>query len=414
MAMAPQSAVATGYYASGNEGGDPSRLAPDRSGGGAPFFGGQPPGGPMDLPPGAGQGTVGGDPSLNRSQGEAGNREPVAGPQRGSKGEVLARVGNDVILASDLGVDRIRADNIDRLRMKYRGEVPPYVLDDLERTIRELIRERLKKKVEIKLLYQHAVKHIQAERLPQLKDLVAKDFENNHIPELMKEAKAGSRLELEQKLREAGTSLELSRSEYVEGYIATIWQRSEVKVDEEISRDELLRYYREHSPEFDRPARALWEQLTVRIAKYRSPQAAKAALARMGNDVLFRGVPLADVAKARSDGPTASGGGAWPWTREGELVSKKIDRAIFGLPIGELSQILEEESEMHIVRVLQRQPATRVPFEEAQAGIRKTLRKNREKEAKDAFLARVRREIIVWTIYDEEEAKQTSMPLFLR
>ncbi len=55
MAMAPQSAVATGYYASGNEGGDPSRLAPDRSGRGIRFSGASRPVDPWTYHPAPGR-----------------------------------------------------------------------------------------------------------------------------------------------------------------------------------------------------------------------------------------------------------------------------------------------------------------------------------------------------------------------
>ena len=121
----------------------------------------------------------------------------------------------------------------------------------------------------------------------------------------------------------------------------------------------------------------------------------------MGNDVI-RGAAFAEVAKSRSDGPTAANGGVWPWTTQGSLVSQQIERAIFALPVASLSRILEEETEMHIVRVVERQGATHAPFEEAQAQIRKKLMKHREKEAQDAFINQIRKGIHVWTIYDNE------------
>ena len=412
MAMPPQPVTAAGFFSPSVEG-DPGRLLPDRSGRGDPFFGGQSPDGSTISLPVAGPGTSAEEPRPGRSQGEAQHGDQAGDPRGASKGEIFARVGNDIILASDLGVDRMRIRGIDNLRAANRGEVSPYELELMERDIKRFVRERLKQRVETKLIYQDAVKKIPADRLPALKDLLAKEFENSQVPELMKDAKAGSRLELEQRLRDEGSSLEMVKSEFIERQIAQLWQHNEVKVDEEIGRDELLRYYREHPVEFTRPGRARWEQLTVSIAKYGNPQAARAMLAQMGNEV-YRGVPFSDVAKARSDGPTARDGGIWPWTTEGQLVSKKIDQAIFGLPIGELSQILEDEYDMHIVRVLQREPGRRISFEEAQAGIRKTLRKNREKEARDAFLAKVRKEIVVWTIYDEEDAKQVLLPLPIR
>ena len=39
---------------------------------------------------------------------------------------------------------------------------------------------------------------------------------------------------------------------------------------------------------------------------------------------------------------------------------------IFALPVGKLSTIMEDEAGFHIIRVLERKPSGKVPFEEAQ------------------------------------------------
>ena len=105
----------------------------------------------------------------------------------------------------------------------------------------------------------------------------------------------------------------------------------------------MVAYYRQHLDEFTTPDRVKWEELMVRLEKYPSSEAAYAALARMGNQVLA-GANFADVAKAASDGPTAPNGGAWDWTTKGALVCKEIDSALFDprLPVGQLSPIIKE------------------------------------------------------------------------
>ena len=67
------------------------------------------------------------------------------------------------------------------------------------------------------------------------------------------------------------------------------------------------------------------------------------------------GAPFPEIARSGSDGVTASDGGARDWTTQGSLVSKKLDEALFGLPVGELSPILEDEYGLHIVRVTERE-----------------------------------------------------------
>ncbi len=337
----------------------------------------------------------------------------VEEPPKVRKGQVLARVGSDAIVESDLDVEGRRTKALNDIRAKTGGEVPADVREDVERQIKEALREPLKQRIETKLIYQNAAKNIPAASLAGMKKAIGKEFDKEQVPRLLKVFHVESRFELEAKLQEVNSSLEIQKSDFIEIVLAREWYHQQVKVDEDFVRDELLSYYRDHGPEFDRPGQVRWEQLSVCVAKYPSRDAARAVLAQMGNDVI-RGVPFAEVAKARSDGPTAANGGAWPWTAQGSLVSQQIERAIFGLPVASLSRILEEQTEMHIVRVVERQEGTHIPFEEAQAQIRKKILKNREKEARDTFVNQIRKGIHVWTIYDNEaQAKRppSSLPM---
>ena len=95
------------------------------------------------------------------------------------------------------------------------------------------------------------------------------------------------------------------------------------KVDREpdITHDQLLQYYHEHSKEYDVAARARWEELSIRFDKFPDRASADQAIVEMGNQVL-RGAELAAVAKKFSQGATATDGGYHDWTTKGSLVSK--------------------------------------------------------------------------------------------
>lgn len=123
-------------------------------------------------------------------------------------------------------------------------------------------------------------------------------------------------------------------------------------------------------------------------------------LATMGNEVLA-GRPFAEVAKARSEGPTAAAGGACDWTGRGSLASKVLDEALFSLPEGQLSAIIEDGETLHIVRVIERREPGRTPFLEAQVGIRDALREERRKKALEEYLAKLRERTPVWTVFDD-------------
>jgi parvulin-like peptidyl-prolyl isomerase len=302
----------------------------------------------------------------------------------------VAQIGSDVILARDLmpALALVRAQNKDTV---------PAV--ELEKQITEALKKALEGKLETKLIYQHAIRKIPPESFPKVKESVIEEFDKHQIPDLMKRAKVDSRIELDEKLKAAGMSVESQKRDFVETVIAHEWLKQQVKPVDSVDHEEMVDYYQTHGAEFDRAARARWEQLTVVTAKFASRDAAYAQLAQMGNDVL-RGMPLAQVARTRSQGATAAAGGLRDWTTQGVLVSKVLDKAIFGLPVGQLSQIIEDDGMLHIVRVIERTDAGRLPFTEAQVKIREKIKKKKNDEEKEKYLAQVKKEIGVWTCFE--------------
>ena len=78
------------------------------------------------------------------------------------------------------------------------------------------------------------------------------------------------------------------------------------------------------------------------------------------------------------------------------MASETLDQAIFTLPVGRLSDRLEDNEGFHIVRVIERTEAGRVPFEQAQVDIKETLRKEHIKSQITAYVAKLKQEIPVW------------------
>ena len=112
--------------------------------------------------------------------------------------------------------------------------------------------------------------------------------------------------------------------------------------------------------------------------------------------------PLKAVAQRQSQGIDATEGGYHDWTSRGSLASETLDQAIFTLPVGRLSERLEDSEGFHIVRVIERTEAGRVPFEQAQVDIKETLRKEHIKSQITAYVAKLKQEIPVWTAFDDQ------------
>jgi parvulin-like peptidyl-prolyl isomerase len=325
--------------------------------------------------------------------------DPLAQAQSLEMAMVVARVGSEVVLESDLLTPKA---------LEYIEKVGPGLPpEDLRKLKLAICQQVLPQHVETLLVYVDALREIPEDKIPEIRKNVDKAFDEQFLPKLMQEAGAANSLEYEQKLRAKGQSLDRMRKMFFERGLSQEWQRKNTKNDDEIAHADMIAYYQNHLADYEFPAQARFEALSVKIKPSRSRKEAWEMLAAMGNDVLA-GKSLAEVAQARSEGPTAAQGGVFDWTNQGSLASKKLDEAIFALPVGQLSAIIVDESSpnindlgaLHIVRVLERKEAGRTPFLEAQIGIRQTLVAERQRKVTDDYLRKLRERTPVWSVFD--------------
>lgn len=308
--------------------------------------------------------------------------------------KIIARVGPEVILASEVSgyVNDVMAQNA--------AKIPA---EQWAATRDKLIHDRLNHLVEIKLALIDAQRKIPEGNLPKIMESMGNDFEEKELKKKLRQMNLGSRAELDAILLERGTSLEREKQTYIEQQLAFGWVMQQVKIKKEISHVDMLAYYDQHLAEFEFPAKARWEQLLVRVSSFPNRAAARRALEDMGNDV-WRGANLADVARAKSQGSTAPAGGQFDWTCQGSMASAIVDRAIFTLPPGRLSPILEDERSLSIVRVHERTAAGRATFADVQEQIKEKLEQRQQEKMKEKvheYVAKLREETPIWTAYDD-------------
>ncbi len=329
---------------------------------------------------------------------------PVAGSEVTSleAALVVARVGPEVVLEADLLTPKA---------LEWLAQVTPGMPPEKVRELRlQICQQVIDQHIEMLLVYVDACREIPPDKLPEIRKNVDQAFNENQLPQMMQEEGSANSLEFERRLRERGSSLDRMRKMFFERGLAMEWLRKNTVGSFEIPHADLIAWYQNHLEEYDIPARAKFEIVTVKMGLKRSRTQAWETIAGMGNEILG-GRPFAEVAKSRSEGPTAAKGGAYDWTTKGSLASKKIDEAIFSLPVGDLSAIIEDGEALHIVRVTERQDADRTSFIEAQVEIRKKLLEEKRKAANDEYLAKLRARTPVWTIFDDPGGKVND-PMF--
>jgi hypothetical protein len=308
-------------------------------------------------------------------------------------GRVVATVGSVPILAGD-----VRGMINQAIRNKMIPEPPE---GQEEMFYKMALRPVLKQMVEMKLVVNDAKQAIPATGLGKIEGELNHEFDKAEIPRLMESYKVGNQHELDEALRKVGSSLDWERRSYFERNLFLGWRQQQIKADEVVPLASVIGYYQEHLPDYEFPAQAKWEEIMVSFDKFPDKAAAYAAIAQMGNQ-LMQGAPFGELAKSASQGPTSDKGGAYDSTTKGSLACKALDEALFSLPVGTLSQIIESERGFHIIRVVERKDAGKKSFEDAQADIKKQLKEDNRKKQLDKYLAELHKKTPVWTIFSDQ------------
>lgn len=321
-------------------------------------------------------------------------------PQALEECEVIAKIDGQIVQACEImwQVNQIIEDNRDKIQP---GD---------EHQVREMLMlQRLGGVVDTKLLYAEFLRNVPHENLDTIYKQLDKPFEEIQIPQLMKRFKAESRADLEMKLTTLNTSVRDMRNMFREQALAGEWLRTKVKVNEEVTHDDMLNYYHTHLADYEYPTQARWEELMVRRNRFGSRREAIEEICRMGNAAYNQAVAknahgpiFAEIAKAKSHGYTAKDGGIHDWTTQGALKSAEIDRELFTLAVGQMSELIESDEGFYIVRVLERKEAGRTPFTEVQTKITEAIKRERFTEAQVAYLDKLRRNARIWTVYTGE------------
>jgi parvulin-like peptidyl-prolyl isomerase len=359
----------------------------------APELGGPPPSGNQSSQAPARSTTMSVDPNYQRKP--LGDTQLQVAPSITTWGEftsaqIVARVGGETILAGDL------LGPVTRILEPHRAQMSP---EQYEAEKLKLMKAFLDQTIETKIVFADAMSKFPKENLEKMHAAVNEQFEKNIIPSMMSKSKAANRADLEKKLADTGSSLEKQNRMFFERSVAAQWMKQSLKAPSEIPLADVLAYYKNHQADYEFKAQVRWEELMISYEKVPDRNQAFQQLATLGNQVLA-GQSFAELAKTSSHGVTAYKGGQYDWTTEGSLRSVITDQAIHALPVGQMSQILQDNDGVRIVRVLERKPAGRTPFEEAQPEIKKKLLEEAEKKSEDEYLALVKQRVPVWTIFD--------------
>lgn len=164
------------------------------------------------------------------------------------------------------------------------------------------------------------------------------------------------------------------------GVILEAFIREIVAGKDEVSEEEVKRYYEEHKEEFFLP-----ERIRVRHIVVPTLEEARALRER-----ILRGEDFAELARRYSISPSAKWGGDLGYIQRGQ-VGKEFEEAAFALrEPGEISDIVKTTFGYHIIQLEDRKPPRQLPLEEVEDEIRAKLRERKRQEALEEYLEKAR------------------------
>ncbi len=147
-----------------------------------------------------------------------------------------------------------------------------------------------------------------------------------------------------------------------------------------ISEEDISGYYREHEDEFRFPARFRASRIFIAAPRGETDErtAAREKLNALRGQILA-GADLASLAREHSDGPEGKEGGMMGWIKPGDLV-EPLGSALTGLKVGEVTEVLDTEFGVQLMRLEEIQEQGVMSYEDARKEIEPVLRQQRGEE----------------------------------
>ncbi len=297
--------------------------------------------------------------------------------------KVLASVDTEVILLSEVMT-----------------ELGPY-LAELRRTVpneqvynqrvEEQIRATLEQAIDNKILYREAL-------LAGLN--VSDDLIEQRLTELRK--LYPSEDDFQKDLQASGETMNELRTrlrKQLLAYKMSVDKREAFSKSVSVSEADVMQYYQDHRAEFERPEEVQVRQIFLSAPK--DPQKRAEVRARMEQlrEELASGADFAALAQAHSEAPGAAEGGIIGWVKRGDL-QEALEQAAFALQPGQVSDIIETENGVHLLRVDAKREAGLRSLEEVRKEIEPALRAQEAKKLYDKWMADLRKRSRVRTFLD--------------
>lgn len=305
--------------------------------------------------------------------------------------ETIGRVGQVAILRRDVlhqikkiahmqylvEIEKIPEEEREAHRQEYKEGILNQYLNTPQ-IYSQVLDEHIRKL----LFYNDYVVSRPREQVKEQTSQLEKEFDIRYVPELEAQFNCKNLRELEEYFEtEIQTDFTQEKRIFIQHTLGELWMNFNLGEDEfNPNLSDLRRYYDAHQDEFKIPPKINWQAMTVYYGSRRTKEDAKRKIAHMGNAVQSvapgkQEAMFAEVCRVDSEDTFAKDGGYRESSERGMLLAEKVEEAAFSedLPVGQLSQIIDDQSSFTIVRVISREKEKIKPFFEVQEEVREKL-----------------------------------------
>lgn len=169
--------------------------------------------------------------------------------------------------------------------------------------------------------------------------------------------------------------------------------RSKVKISDEDLKAEYAKWAHDEAREFEVHAR----HILVQVAPKATPE--QVELARLKSVMLMEearkpGTNFAELAKKKSEGPSAADGGDLGFFKRGVMVAE-FEKAAFSLPVGGISEPIRTKFGWHVLKVEERKALAAPPLDEVKDQLRDRMLRGQMEKYTEQYVQELRAGAVV-------------------
>jgi len=297
--------------------------------------------------------------------------QPVFAEEK-SGSEKVAVVNGDAITRGDLD----RAVDFGKRQAMQQGK--PLSAEQLA----ALEKDALDKLIGIQLLYQASIKAGNKVDDKQVDEKFAEFRKRFPTEEAFKKAMG------EWHVTEADMKAELKKGMVTEAFVVKNF------VDKTtVPEDKVKAYYDSNPQFFKQPEKVKASHILIKVKPEASESEKAEAMKKIeeAQKKLKKGDDFAEVAKASSEGPSASKGGDLGYFGRGQMV-KPFEDTAFSLEPGKVSDVLKTQFGYHLIKVIDKKPETTIPFEAVKPRIEQYLKQEEVQKEIKKYVDNLRKE----------------------